>query len=159
VRLGVAVRRVEADGQRVPAGTQQRRDGEPVTAVHVLGAADLGAVQGDRGDGVQPGADQVHPVGVAGLPGERGLVDPVGAPDPGEPALVVIQVRVRDQAGGEQIGVHAAGHGRRHRPVDDLPRHLRTGYGPQHPTLVQRLTAHDFTLPSMIPRRQPATSF
>jgi hypothetical protein len=82
--------------------------------VHVRGAAELDVVEGDRGDRVEPGADQVD-TAVLGLRLERGLVDPVRTPDPGDLLLVVVEVRILDQPGRQQVGVHAPGHGRRDR--------------------------------------------
>ena len=54
------------------AVAQQRPDVEPVAAVHVRGAADLDAVEGDLGDGVQAVADQVDALVVARPVDERG---------------------------------------------------------------------------------------
>ena len=44
---------------------------------------------------------------------ERGLVRPVDEPDPREQRLVVVQVRIGDEAGGEQVEVDHPGDGSR----------------------------------------------
>jgi hypothetical protein len=116
-------------------------DVEAVGPVHVGGLADDDAVERHDGHGVEPGADQVDPVGgPVGVPVERGLVDPVGAADPGQPGLVVVEVGVGDQAGGEQVGVHATRNAGRDTGV--------RGAG-ERPAVVQRNDAHNDPVPPL----------
>src|SRR5439155_556485 len=83
-------------------------------------------------DRVQPVEGEVDPLRPGAAPLEVGRVNPVGAPDPGRPDLVVVQVRIRDEAGGEQVGVHAAGDG------GGDPGNQRARGGLQRPALVQQ---------------------
>ena len=106
----------EVDGELVVA--RRRSDVthvEAVAAVHVLRLAKEAPLRVDRGDGVQPAEVQVDPLAGRGRGGPEGRrVAPGGVPDPLEQPLVLVEVGVGDQAGGHQVGVHAAGHGRRH---------------------------------------------
>ncbi len=80
---------------------------------HVVGRGDFFAVEQHLRDGVEPVGAQLHPVLAqkGGGHGERGAVFPVALLDPLEVELVGAVERVGDLVGGEQIGVHAAGHG------------------------------------------------
>jgi hypothetical protein len=100
-----------------------KADVEAVAAMHVRRPAQFHPVELDRGHRVESGADQVDPV-VGAVVRERRLVHPVGPADPGEAGLVLVEERVGDEAGGEQVGVHTAGHGGRD------GRHIRPGQSP-----------------------------
>jgi hypothetical protein len=101
--------------------------------VHVGGLAEDDAVEADPGDGVEPVEDQVDAVPVGRLVREGGPVDPVVAADPGEAALGVVDVRVADQAGGQQVAHDLAGHRRR----DRIDPHRRSGVTGDGPAFVQ----------------------
>ncbi|SCD52380.1 hypothetical protein GA0115239_102938 [Streptomyces sp. BpilaLS-43] len=134
-RLGVGVRGGEADVDGVGALAQQRADREAVAPVLVGGRADLGAVEQDGGDGVEAVEAQVGGrVPVLG-PFEGGAVGPVGTADPAEACLVVVHIGVVDQPGGQQVGVDAAGHGRRDALGGEL--HGHGAVGDQGPAVVQ----------------------
>lgn len=112
--FGLGVGGGEGDGQRGAGGRVPPGDVEAVAAVHVPGGPQRGVAEPDVGDGVQPVEDQVGPF-VAGPPGRQdGLVSPVGPSDPGGVGLVPVQERVREQAGGHQVGVHTARYGGGH---------------------------------------------
>ena len=117
-------------------------DVETVAAVLVLGAADNHTVDLDGGDGVEA----VRPPDRAGRrrrrPSRSRLsISPGGVADPLLIGLVGPVERVGDQAGGEQVGVHASGHGRRDGLFGYVRRH-RTGYCPDGPSGVQRREGH-----------------
>ena len=110
------------------------------TRVLIIGAGPAGytaAIYAARGS--------LEPMLVAGLPVEVELVAPGGAADPVGGDLVDVQVWVGDQAGGEQVGVDAAGDGGRHGHAAQL-----SGYRPRDrsdgPALVQE-SSHGRSLP------------
>ena len=113
VRADVFQRAVEADGDLVVAGVQQRADGPAPADEHVLRAGDDAAVDPHRGDGVETVGDQVevvlgqHPRRDA----EGGAVFPVALLDPLHFQLVGSPERVGDQLVAAQVGVDAARHG------------------------------------------------
>ncbi len=131
--LRVVQRGVEPDRQRDLPVPQPITHVEPVAAVHVRRPAQLGAVEGDRRDRVEPVEDQVDPLVTGGRRGrERRRVEPGRTVEPRQRRLVLAQVRVRDQLGVQQVGVHRAGHRRRHRLGGDPGGHRATGgtHGP-----------------------------
>jgi hypothetical protein len=127
----------ERDRQRVLADAEQVAHGEPVAAMHVLGAGQLGAVELDGGDGVEPECDEVD-LGVTArvVPHECRLVAPVGASDPADQPLVLADVRVGDQPGGHEIEVDAPGHRRRNRRADHTVGYFAAD-GAHRPAIVQ----------------------
>ena len=134
---GVLDRRAEGDDEVVVGvGTQEARDIPAVRPVLVLRARHLGAVEHDGGDRVESLGHEIAAV-VGCRDPEARRVAPVDEPDPGERGLVVLEVRIGDESGREQIGVHDARHGRRdaggERP-DEFRRH-RTGRGAKDPTV------------------------
>ncbi len=82
---------------------------EHVGAVLVRGLEHDVPVDRDGGHGVEAVEDQGAAVPVDRPEGQGRLVDPVGEADPGQQPLVVVEVRVRDQPRGEQVGVDGAG--------------------------------------------------
>ncbi len=126
----------EPDRELVLPLDEQRADVEPVGAVHVRRGADDRAVQPDLRDGVEAVEDEVVPLVPLRRPRETGGVHPVGPADPREQPLVVVEVRVGDQPGGQEVGVHAPGH--RGRDVgDDRPRGDGPRAGAHRPAVVQ----------------------
>jgi hypothetical protein len=108
--VGVGDGRGEVDDEVVVSVDEHPVGREAVGAVLVDGACQLGAVEGDRGDGVEALEHEVVTVVAVGAPRERGAVLPVARADPGDLLLVAVEVGVGDEAGGEQVGVHEAGH-------------------------------------------------
>ncbi len=93
-------------------------DVDAIGAVHVLGLCHDRAVEGNGGERVETVEHQLGAIVTL----DRGEIDggavlPVGVGDPGDSELIGVGERVGDQAGRQEVGVHAAGHGRRH-PVD-----------------------------------------
>ena len=127
------------------------------------GRAEDVAVERDRGDGVEPVEDQLDALPVLRRRrGERRRVPPVVRPIHCSGRLVVVEVGVGDQAGGEQVGVHGAGDRRGDGTADDLLRR-RSVQRPQGPS-GEGLSGH-FTAPAVIPatkwrctRRKPMTT-
>ena len=64
---------------------------------------------------VEPLEDQVDALALGnGCGVELRVVGPRRAPDPGESILVLVQIGIGNEVGGQQIGVHTAGHRGRH---------------------------------------------
>ena len=112
-------RRAEVDNELVLAVDQQGSDVETIAAVLVLGATDLGAVEGDRRGRIEPIGDEVVTLGAVRCPVEGGAVLPVAVADPGLNVLVGAVEWVVDQASGEEIELHLPRHGRWHVAVGD----------------------------------------
>jgi len=151
--LGVVQGGAEIDRQPVVAGPQQPGDLEPVGAVHVRRAGHLRAVDLDGGDGVQPVADQVDAVGGFPGEGEPGFVAPAGAPDPRQLGLVLVQVGVGDELGGEQVGVHRSWYPRGDLGAGDADRDFGRGLvgdRAEGPAGVQGPSASHRTLPAIV---------
>ena len=109
---------------------------DAVAAVLVLGPGDDAAVELDHRDGVEALGDEVVAGGPVVVPGERGREAPRGVADPLLRRLGVAVERVGDEAGGEQVGVHLARHGRRDSSAGHGVGH-RTGDGLDGPVVVQ----------------------
>jgi hypothetical protein len=140
--VGVPDRRRERHRESVGARPQAVAHVDAVCAVHVGRRGHRLAVQLDSRHGVQALEDEVYSVVGAGRPVDDRLVPPVGQPDPGQATLVVVQVGIGDEAGGEQVGVHRPGHrGRNRAGRHDLVRH-RTPGRTESPVLVQRQDVH-----------------
>jgi hypothetical protein len=98
----------EGDLELVAALAQHPLDRHSVAAVLVRRLEHGRAVQPHGGNGVQAVECEVDPVGALEIPVEPELVDEVGRADPRLQALIVVEVRVVDQSGGEQVSVHGA---------------------------------------------------
>lgn len=115
--LAVAVTVVVAVAVTVAIPVPRAQDGSEVEAVRpvlVARAADLGAVEGERRDGVEPLGDEVDSLVAGSVDLDVDVVADVGAADPLDALLVQVDVGVGDEPGGQKIGVHGARHGRRH---------------------------------------------
>ena len=104
---------LKVDDELVAPGADRGPQVEAVGAVLVLCPPELGAVQRDRGDGVQPFGEQIDALMTGIDEIERCAVPGVALGDPLHVALVQVQVGVGDEARGEEVGVHRTGHGRR----------------------------------------------
>jgi hypothetical protein len=101
--------------------------------MHVGRRTDHDIVERDGGDRVEAFGDQVDPFRPQIVDVELSRVQPFRTPDPRQAQLVVVEVRVGDQASGEQVGVHAAGHRGRYRCARD--RHVVQR--PEGPAIVE----------------------
>ena len=104
--------RGERDRQRVVALAQRAAQVEAVAAVLVAVRAELDAVEFDRRQPCRGRRRRDRAVGavpeVRRATGEGGFVSPVDVADPRQFFLVLVEVRVGDQARGEQVEVHAS---------------------------------------------------
>jgi hypothetical protein len=112
-RARVLQRRVEADREQV-LGARQHAPGhvEGRLAEHVRVAAELVAVEEDRGERVGAVQDEPQPlVGRGRLgPGERDPIPPLALLHPRARVLVAVVERVLDPPRLDERGVHVAGH-------------------------------------------------
>src|SRR5690606_6867294 len=103
----------EADNEFVAAGAEAGLHVPAVGDEHVVGRGDLFAVEKNGGDGVEAVGAELDAVLAeeGGGGGELGAVFPVALLDPLQVEFVDAVKRVGDFAGGEQVGVNAAGDG------------------------------------------------
>ena len=133
--IGVAHRAPEGRSEHVLAVAQPVGHVEPVGAVLIGDLGERFPVEQDGRHGVQPVEHELVTLGgrqVGRGQDERCLIGPVDEPDPREQRFVVVQVRIRDETGREQVQVdHAWYRGR-----DDLVRKCgrnRARSGPHGP--------------------------
>ena len=123
-------RGVETDLERVLARAQVRLDGEAPRAVLVLHLGHLDAVQHHGRRRVEGVRDEIRAPRRDLVERERGAVQQVALPAPGELVLVPIQVRIGDQPGLEQIGEECSRHRRRKVPDRERDRSVDHREGP-----------------------------
>jgi hypothetical protein len=118
----------EMEAELVAAGAQPAADREAQRHKHVVRAGNLTAVEINRGERVEPVADELHFLGgeQGGGDAESRAVFPVMLLDPLEAKFVGAVKRIGNQAVAEQVAVDAAGHSRgpparRHGGVTKLP--------------------------------------
>ena len=139
----------EVDDQLGLARAHQVGDVEPVGAVLVPWGPEDVVAEPELADRVQPVEDQLDVLTVLRQDfGERRRIPPARPSDPLQGGLVLVEVRVRDQSGREQIGVYRAGH----RRGDGTPGHppWRRSVQRQQGPLGKGLCGH-FTAPAVIP--------
>ena len=153
----------EVDDQLGLSLAHEVSDIEPVCAVLVARGAEDAVAQPDLGNGVQPVEDQLDVLTVVRWCGvERRRIPPARPPDPLDGGLVLVEVRVGDQPGREQVGVDGAGDRRGDGTPGDLLR--RRSVQRQQGPSGKGLCGH-FTAPAVIPatkwrctRRNPMTT-
>ena len=153
----------EVDDQLGLSPPHEVSDIEPVCAVLVARGAEDAVAQPDLGNGVQPVEDQLDVLPVLWRGGgERRRIPPARPPDPLQGRLVLVEVRVGDQPGREQVGVDGAGDRRGDGTPGDLLR--RRSVQRQQGPSGKGLCGH-FTAPAVIPatkwrctRRNPMTT-
>ena len=128
---------IEGDHQLVARGIEQPGHVEAIGPVLVLGAAERRLVECDGGESVDAVEHEVGPP-IVGFGVELEAVGPRRLADPLNGELVSIDVWVVDQAGGEEVEVHAARHRGRHAGRDAGWQVVAVTLELEQPAVVQR---------------------